>query len=435
MKTCQDIKSAAYIDAIINYAEPLLGIRFTKVKKDRYSAPCSFHADTQDSFMVYVTKKDEVRLHCFGACKGDWDIYDMIMLRKKYRMRKAQQVWAEHLGVKVLKFDSGRGPCISGSDETPTPHDTAGFAEPKKLDDNMVTVLNDAANFYNDLLMSNQDRFKHIWDYLARRGVDKNTISAFNIGYVPPYSDEQHQGRALIAGFVPRFNKDFEAFLALSDGGLVRFLNDGAVKEYGYYSRQINFKRKDPFSRNYGDYLAGMIVFPICDANACPTGFIGRLPDDGGVRWLKNRTREVPLSARGWLYGIENAERYIRQCRTIILVEGVFDYFVFYNLLRDQDKPVVVSTLGSYLTPEAANILLDLDIEHFIVALDWDGGGRNSIERVAVKSGEWVYYLGGIAKGQDPYAMLSPVVGAINGFSLKQMNTDTQCICSGQEVI
>lgn len=31
---------------------------------------------------------------------------------------------------------------------------------------------------------------------------------------------------------------------------------------------------------------------------------------------------------------------YIRKYRTIILVEGIFDYFAFYNLLQDQDKPV-----------------------------------------------------------------------------------------------
>ena len=434
MKTYQDIKSAATIEAIINYAEPLLGIRFAKVKKNRYNARCPFHADAQDSFKVYVNKEDEVRFHCFGACKGDWDIYDVIMLCKKYQREKAQQEWAEHLGIMDLKLESGSSSCIAGSDETPTPHDSVVFAEPKKTDDKMVTILNDAANFYHELLMSNEDRFKHIWDYLAYRGVDKNTISAFNIGYAPPYSDEQHQGRALIAGFVPRFKKDFEAFHAFSDGGLVRFLNDGGVKEYGYYSRQINFKCKDPFSRNYGDYLAGRIVFPIYDANACPTGLIGRLPDDGGVRRLKKRIREVPLSNRAWLYGIEKAERYIRQYHTIILVEGIFDYFAFYNLLRDQGKQVVVSTLGSCLTPEAVNILLDLDIEHFIVALEWDGAGRNSIERVAAKSGGWVYYLGGPAEGQDPYAMLSPVVNAISGFSLKKMNTDAQCICSGQEV-
>ena len=57
--------------------------------------------------MAYVNKKDEVRFHCFGACKGDWDIYDLIMLRKKYRFRKAQQVWAEHLGVKDFSSYEG----------------------------------------------------------------------------------------------------------------------------------------------------------------------------------------------------------------------------------------------------------------------------------------------------------------------------------------
>ena len=36
----------------------------------------------------------------------------------------------------------------------------------------------------------------------------------------------------------------------------------------------------------------------------------------------------------------------------IRLVEGIFDYFSYYSLLKDQDKPVMVSKLGSYLTPE-----------------------------------------------------------------------------------
>jgi DNA primase catalytic core len=426
MKTYQDIKSAAYIDAIINYTETLLGIRFKSVKKYRYNAICPFHADTEGSFMVYVNKNDEVRFHCFGACKGDWDIYDIIMLRKKSRFITAKQVWAEHLGVKDFKLYDGSSSCIPEPNETPEPDDTVCFAEPKKLDEKMVAALDDAANFYHDLLMSNEDRFKHIWDYLARRGIEKDTIHKFNIGYSPPYSDDQHQGRALIASFFPRFEKDYGVFNAFSDGGLVRFLNDETVKGYGYYCRQINFTQKGPFLRNYGDYFAGRIVFPIYDADACPTGFVGRRPDDKGIRWLKQQTREIALTTRGWLYGIEKAGQYIRQYRTIILVEGIFDYFAFYNLLQDQDKPVVASTLGSYLTPEAVNILKGLDIEHFIVAYDWDGVARNGIERIAAKLGGWVYYLGGLAEGQDPYDMLKPVVNAISGFSLKHLKTDAQ---------
>jgi DNA primase len=414
----QDIKSAAYIDATIHYVETLLGIRLTKVKKNRYGAPCPFHADTNTAFVVYVNKKDEVRFHCFGACKGDWDIYDLIMLRKNYRFITAQQVWAEHLGVKDFSSYDGSSTCVPEPDETPEPDDPVGFVEPMKLDQKSVATLEAAANFYNDLLMSNGDRFTHIWEYLARRGVGKDAIIKFTIGYAPPYSDEQYQGRALIDGFLPRFEKDNETFNAFMDADLARLLNDNSVKGYGYYCRQIDFRRKDPFTRNYGDSLAGRIVFPIYDADACATGFVGRRPGDKGVRWLKQQTREVPLSARNWLYGIEKAARYIRQYRTIILVEGIFDYFAFYNLLQDQDKPVVVSTLGSYVTPGAATILKGLDIEHYIVAYDWDELGRNGIERIAAKSSAWVYYLGGLAEGQNPYDMLKPVVDAISGFSL-----------------
>ena len=112
-------------------------------------------------------------------------------------------------------------------------------------------------------------------------------------------------------------------------------------------------------------------------------------------------------------------------------MEGIFDYFAFYNLLQDQDKTVVVSTLGSYLTPEAASILKGLDVEHFIVAYNWDEVGRNGIERIAAKLGGWVYYLGSLTEGQDPYDMLKPVVNAISGFSLEHPKTDAQCAGRG----
>jgi DNA primase len=151
---------------------------------------------------------------------------------------------------------------------------------------------------------------------------------------LPPYSDQQYNGRALIDGFLPHVEKDADAFDAFSNGGLFRFLNDATVKGYGYYCRQIDFNRKNLFSRNYGDYFAGRMVFPIYDADARPTGLVGRRPGDRGVRWLKHQTREVPLSARCWLYGIDKARHYIRHYKTIILVEGIFDYFAFTTCSR-----------------------------------------------------------------------------------------------------
>jgi DNA primase len=222
MKTCQDIKSAAIIGALIHYTETLLDICFKHIKKDRYSAPCPFHTDTKGSFMVYVNKDDEVRFHCFGACKGEWDIYDSIMLRKKNRFFAAQQVWAKHLGVEDFSPYAGNSTCISDPDEIQEPDDPVGFVNAMKIDPKRVVVLEAAADFYHNLLMSNQYRFKYILDYLARRGVGKDAIKKFNIGYTPPYSDERHQGRALIDSFLPRFEKDNETFKAFTDGGQIK---------------------------------------------------------------------------------------------------------------------------------------------------------------------------------------------------------------------
>jgi len=202
---------------------------------------------------------------------------------------------------------------------------------------------------------------------------------------------------------------------------LVRLLNDKSVKGYGYYLQQIDFSRKDPFSRFYGDYFAGRIVFPIRNADAEVVGFIGRRPDNRGVRWLKQQAGDTAITTKSWLYGIDKAHRFIRQYRTVILVEGIFDYFAFYNLLQDQDKPVVVSTLGSYLSPEAMSIFRSLEVEHFIVAYDWDTAGRKAITDIAGVIGGRVYYLGGMQDGQDPYDKLKDVTGCISGFSLRHL--------------
>jgi hypothetical protein len=256
--------------------------------------------------------------------------------------------------------------------------------------------------------------------YLYRRGIDKNIIRQFKIGYAPPFADELYRGRALIKAFLSRFDADYLTFQPFCKGSLVRLLNDETARGYGYYRQQIDFSEKNPFSRGYGDYFAGRIIFPIYDLNGKPHGIIGRRPDDRGVRWLKQQAKTA-ITTKSWLYGIDKAARYIKQYRTVILVEGIFDYFAFFNQLQDQQKPVVVSTLGSHFTGEAHGVLKGLGVENFIVAYDWDDAGRNGIRQVADEVGGRVFYLGGLKEGQDPHDKLRAVTKMINGFSLKHL--------------
>ena len=421
MKTHKDLKSVAYIEQAIHFAEGLLNVQFTRYAEIRYSSLCPFHNDTKDSFKIYVDGKDEVRFHCFGECKGDWDIYDVIMLRKKCSFREAQQTWAKYLEIQDFKPFDGDSTGIPEPESVPEPDETVEFIEPAKLDTEICTALDESANFYNDLLVSDKDGFSHIFKYLYGRGLDKDTIRKFKIGYAPPFGDDRHEGRALIDAFLPRFEKDYKAFQPFYKGSLVRLLNDESAKGYGYYCQQIGYSRKDPFSRCYGDYFTGRITFPIYGIDGQPVGIIGRRPDNRGVRWLKQQTQDTAISTKAWLYGIDKASRYIQQYKTVILVEGIFDYFAFYNLLQDQNKPVVVSTLGSHFTDEVGNILNGLGVENFIVAYDCDKAGQKGIQKVASSTGSTVYYLGGLKAGQDPYDKLKFVNTVIDGFSLKHL--------------
>jgi DNA primase len=137
MKTYQDIKSAATIDAMSSTMLKRCWVSFHARQKIG-TAPHARSTRHQGQFHGVCQQNDEVRFHCFGACKGDWDIYDLIMLRKKYPFRKAQQVWAAHLGVADFKFDDGSSPCIPEPDETPEPDEPVGFVEPKKIDESWL---------------------------------------------------------------------------------------------------------------------------------------------------------------------------------------------------------------------------------------------------------------------------------------------------------
>ena len=185
MLSHNDIKTVAYLDPMMNYAEDHLGIRFKPTGMYRYSAFCPFHADTKDSFRLYVDGNDVVRFHCFGECKGDWDIYDVIMLKEKCSFRQAQQLWADYLGLKDVVFHRGQSQSIPEPDNEPEPDDVVAFLEPTEPDDQIKTTLNEAATFYNELLLSDPEKHFKILIYLARRGLERHIIERFQIGYSP----------------------------------------------------------------------------------------------------------------------------------------------------------------------------------------------------------------------------------------------------------
>ena len=423
MTTYRELKSVRYINGIIAYAKKVLDIRFQSTNRERHSAYCPFHNDNKDSFRVYVNDKNEVRFHCFGECNTEWDIYDIIIKVNKCSFREAQKTFAEFMGITDFVPYDGKD---SMPDKENQPDEPVSFVEPKELDEDVITALNEAADFYHEFLLQKEDK---ALKYLYRRGLDIDLIKEFNIGYASPFADSDYSGRALIYNYMDRFTnytdkftEDYKTFDPFVKAGLFRLLNDESVKGYGYYMQQIDFTRTDPFTKVYGDFFAGRITFPIYNINGNIHGFMGRRPDNRGIRWLKQQTEDTDISAKGWLYGIDKAARYIEYYSTVIIVEGIFDYFAFYRLLQDANKPIVVSTLGTRLTDETISLLQQLNIKNIIVAYDWDNAGKVGIKKIAKDLNCTISYLGGMKADEDPADKLKNLQNIISGFSLKHLS-------------
>jgi DNA primase len=77
--SCKDLKNKKYLEPTKSSLESRLGIRFIHST----AAHCPFYDDARDSFRLRISKENEIRFHCFGACEKTWDIDDLIMLKKK----------------------------------------------------------------------------------------------------------------------------------------------------------------------------------------------------------------------------------------------------------------------------------------------------------------------------------------------------------------
>jgi hypothetical protein len=172
-----------------------------------------------------------------------------------------------------------------------------------------------------------------------------------------------------------RFEDDYRTFRHFQDGCLVRLLNDEGARGYGYYRKQIDFTTRRPFARNYGDYFAGRIVFPIRNAASEVIGFIGRRPDNKGIRWLKQQAGESAITTKSWLYGIDKAYRFIKHYRTVILWKASSTISPSIGCCRTRTAGGGVHS-GFISFRRGDGHFQTTGVEHFIVAYDWDAAGR-----------------------------------------------------------
>jgi len=341
------------------------------------------------------------------------------MLKDNCSFQQAQKKFAEYLGLKDVEFHKGRYryhvDLETGQNENQDEPVTS--VDDEDLTDEHRKVLQESAEFYNDLLLSQKDGFEKVIKYLKKRGVGEDTIRKYNIGFCPALKDEKHEGRALLNQYMERFTDDLTLFQCFQRAGLFRLLDEAHV----YYRKFIDFRPGKIFGR-YADYFANRITFPVYNINGQIEGIIGRLTHNRGLRWMKQNQEDTYIQSKGWLYGIDKAARWIKQYQTVIIVEGIFDYFAFYNISENRGHPIVVSTLGTRIDDTSIGLLTDLGVKHFIIAYDWDKAGRKGISTAAKKiTDSKVSYLGSMKEDEDPADKLKGIITGISNFGIHHL--------------
>jgi DNA primase len=287
-----------------------------------FKGRCPFHNEKTPSFFV---SPDRGSYYCFG-CHAKGDIFSFVEEFEGLDFVGALKVLADRAGVTLDSFQKGE----------------------RSHKDNLYSVLEQAVFFYQKNLEEN----KSAKDYLEQRGVTKETIKEFRLGFATP------EWRDLY---------DYLSSRGVSVGdmievGLLKKKDDGSKSSSSYY-----------------DTFRGRIMFPISDSSGRIVGFSGRIliSDDKSPKYL-NSPETILFNKSEILFGLDKAKTDIRLKDYSILVEGQMDLV----MLHQAGIKNTVASSGTALTPEHLIKLRRLS-NRIIMAYDGDSAGFAAANRSA----------------------------------------------------
>ncbi|MGN7438840.1 MAG: DNA primase [Alcanivorax sp.] len=243
-----------------------------------YKACCPFHHEKTPSFTI---NNDKQFYHCFG-CGEHGSVIDFVIKHDNIGFMDA---------IKMLAAEAGM--------EVPAQSPQQAAQEKKKKD--LYELLEDATTYFEDNLY--QGRNQDALGYLLERGLSRETIKQFRIGFAPD------DGQALRKFLHAKEYTDKEMMQA----GVLRASTRGG----------------DPYA-----FFRDRIMFPVPDRRGRIVAYGGRIlpdhlrpPQRGDFKPPKYiNSSETPLFHKGsMLYGEPTARRAAADGQPLILVEGYLD--------------------------------------------------------------------------------------------------------------
>jgi len=283
-----------------------------------FKACCPFHKEKTPSFMVSPERQT---WHCFGSCAEGGDIFKFAMKHDNLEFYEALKFLAEKAGVELKRF---------------SPADQRQFG--------VLYDINDSAKKF---FKSQLDLFKEASDYLEKRGLKKETIEEFEIGFAP-------QGFDKLTVYLINMGYDVRD-----------------IERAG-----LNFKSE---RGGYIDRFRGRLMFPIYNHFGKTIGFSGRiLPqyDTGETGKYINSPETAIFNKSKVLYGFHKSKNFIKEQKQAVLMEGQMDFLMSW---QDGVKNVAASS-GVALTMDHL-LALKRWTDQLVFCFDSDEAGLKAAER------------------------------------------------------
>ncbi|MEA3450220.1 MAG: DNA primase, partial [Patescibacteria group bacterium] len=287
-----------------------------------FRAICPFHREKTPSFMV---SPDKQIYHCFG-CGKSGDIFSFVMEIEGIDFREALRVLAPKAGVALRRVDP----------------------KVQSQRNRIMDILDWSRRYYYEQLLSSKEA-SQAREYLKKRGLSKEAIEEWQIGYSPDSWDST-----------------------------INFL-----KAKGYKEDEIalaGMSAKSNKSNRYYDRFRGRIMFPINDVSCNTVAFSARVSPDKEEtekmgKYINSPQTEVYDKSK-IVFGLDKAKMEIKKKDQAIIVEGQMDAIT----AQVAGWKNVVASSGTALTTDQIQLLKRYS-ENIALAFDQDSAGSMAADR------------------------------------------------------
>lgn len=303
-----------------NIVDIISGYLQVSSKGKNYVALCPFHNDHSPSLIISPEKQI---FNCF-TCRTGGNVFSFVMKYENVSFAEAVSIVAKKVG-----FNLKNNVFVKSENKYSKDYEIYEYAMKYYLN-NINTTDGSKAR-----------------DYLLKRGINETIIKEFKLGYSGSSKDTFYK-------------------LATNKGWDIETLNKlGLINKV---------------NENVYDTFINRVVIPIENLKGEVVGFTGRIfnGEDNTAKYLNTKETEI-FKKSSLLFNYHNAKNYIRDRKSVIVVEGNMDAIK----MSAKGFKNVVALMGVALSNEQIDILKRLKVP-VILMLDNDNAG----EEATIKNGE-----------------------------------------------